>query len=37
MSYTSKEIVQPFWADSSSAASGRDPLAMQSSSVVIHT
>ncbi|MCC7150196.1 MAG: hypothetical protein IT216_13320, partial [Saprospiraceae bacterium] len=37
MPYTSEEIVSPFWADYSSEASGRDPLAIQNSSVVIYT
>jgi len=37
MAYTTEEIVEPFWAESSSAASGRDPLAIQNSSVVIYT
>lgn len=37
MAYTTGEIVEPFWAEYSSAASGRDPLAIQNSSVVIYT
>lgn len=37
MPYTTEEIVEPFWAEFSSAASGRDPLAIQNSSVVIYT
>jgi hypothetical protein len=37
MPYTNEEIVQPFWAEYSSTASGRDPLAIQNSSVVIYT
>lgn len=37
MAFTSEEIVEPFWAEFSSAASGRDPLAIQNSSVVIYT
>jgi len=35
--YRPEEIVEPFWAEYSSAASGRDPLAIQNSSVVIYT
>ena len=35
MSFTANETVEPFWAEFSSAASGRDPLAIQNSSVVI--
>jgi len=37
MAYSSSEIVEPFWAEYSSAASGRDPLAIQNSSVTIYT
>lgn len=37
MLYTNDEIVEPFWAEYSSEASGRDPLAIQNSSVVIYT
>jgi hypothetical protein len=37
MAYTTEERVEPFWAEFSSAASGRDPLAIQNSSVVIYT
>ena len=37
MPYTNEEIVTPFWAEYSSEASGRDPLAIQNSSVVIYT
>jgi hypothetical protein len=37
MAYTTEERVEPFWAEYSSAASGRDPLAIQNSSVVIYT
>src|SRR4030042_116140 len=37
MSFTTEEIVEPFWGEFSSAASGRDPLAIQNSSVVIYT
>jgi hypothetical protein len=37
MPYTNEEIVEPFWAEYASAASGRDPLAIQNSSVVIYT
>jgi len=31
-----KESVEPFWAEYSTEASGRDPLAIQNSSVVIY-
>jgi hypothetical protein len=37
MSFTTEEKIEPFWAEFSSAASGRDPLAIQNSSVVIYT
>lgn len=37
MAYNPEEIVQPFWSEFSSTASGRDPLAIQNSSVVIYT
>lgn len=37
MAYTIEEAVEPFWAEFSSAASGRDPLAIQNSSVVIYS
>jgi hypothetical protein len=37
MLYTTEEKIEPFWAEFSSAASGRDPLAIQNSSVVIYT
>jgi hypothetical protein len=37
MAYTTEDIIEPFWAEFSSAASGRDPLAIQNSSVVIYT
>jgi len=37
MSYTNEEIAEPFWAEYASNASGRDPLAIQNSSVVIYT
>ena len=37
MAYSSEEIIEPFWADYASDASGRDPLAIQNSSVVIYT
>lgn len=37
MAYTTEETIEPFWAEFSSAASGRDPLAIQNSSVVIYT
>jgi hypothetical protein len=37
MVYNNEEITEPFWADYPSSASGRDPLAIQNSSVVIYT
>jgi len=37
MSYNKEELIEPFWAEYSSEASGRDPLAIQNSSVVIYT
>jgi len=37
MAYSSEEIVEPFWAEFSTAAKGRDPLAIQNSSVVIYS
>jgi predicted transcriptional regulator len=37
MAYNTSETIEPFWAEFSSAASGRDPLAIQNSSVVIYT
>lgn len=37
MPYTHEETVEPFWAEYASEASGRDPLAIQNSSVVIYT
>lgn len=37
MAYNSEELIEPFWAEYSSEASGRDPLAIQNSSVVIYT
>ena len=37
MVYNNEEITEPFWADYPSSASGRDPLAVQNSSVVIYT
>lgn len=37
MPYTNEENVEPFWAEYASEASGRDPLAIQNSSVVIYT
>lgn len=37
MPYTTEEIVQPFWAEYSNTAGGRDPLAIQNSSVVIYS
>lgn len=36
MTYTTVEIIEPFWAENSTERSGRDPLAMQNSSVVIY-
>ncbi len=37
MAYTTEETIEPFWAEYATAASGRDPLAIQNSSVVIYT
>lgn len=37
MAYTIEETIEPFWAEHASKASGRDPLAVQNSSVVIYT
>jgi len=37
MAFTTDEKTEPFWAEFSSSASGRDPLAIQNSSVVIYT
>jgi hypothetical protein len=37
MAYSIEEKIEPFWAEYSTAASGRDPLAIQNSSVVIYT
>jgi len=37
MSYNKEELTGPFWAEFPLAASGRDPLAIQNSSVVIYT
>ena len=37
MVFAADETVEPFWAEFSSTASGRDPLAIQNSSVVIYT
>lgn len=37
MAFTTNEKIEPFWAEFSSTASGRDPLAIQNSSVVIYT
>lgn len=37
MAYLKEETVEPFWAEYTSTASGRDPLAIQNSSVVIYT
>jgi len=34
--YSNKESVEPFWAEYPTEASGRDPLAIQNSSVVIY-
>lgn len=36
MAYTTDEIIEPFWAEYSKERSGRDPLAIQNSSVVIY-
>lgn len=36
MAYNTNEIIEPFWSEYSSEASGRDPLAIQNSSVVIY-
>jgi predicted transcriptional regulator len=35
--YNVEEVIEPFWAEYSSEASGRDPLAIQNSSVVIYS
>lgn len=37
MAYTASEQIEPFWAEYSSEAGGRDPLAIQYSSVVIYS
>lgn len=37
MPYNTEDITTPFWAEYSSEASGRDPLAIQNSSIVIYT
>jgi hypothetical protein len=37
MAYSKEELIEPFWAEYASEASGRDPLAIQNSSVVIYT
>jgi len=37
MTYRPEEIIEPFWSEFSSAASGRDPLSLQNSSVVIYS
>jgi len=37
MPYTNEDIIEPFWSEYSPEASGRDPLAIQNSSVVIYT
>jgi hypothetical protein len=37
MAYNVDEIMEPFWAEYSDETSGRDPLAIQNSSVVIYT
>lgn len=36
MPYTTEEAIETFWADHQGEASGRDPLAIQNSSVVIY-
>lgn len=36
MPYTTEDIIEPYWAEYSNEASGRDPLAIQNSSVVIY-
>lgn len=35
--FSPDEIIEPFWAEASGTAQGRDPLAIQNSSVVIYT
>lgn len=35
--YNTDDKVKPFWAEFSSTAGGRDPLAIQNSSVVIYS
>ena len=35
--FSSEESIEPFWAEYSGEASGRDPLAIQNSSVVIYS
>jgi hypothetical protein len=37
MSYSTEETIEPFWAEYSSEKSGRDPLAIQYSSVIIYS
>jgi len=37
MNYSNYDVIIPFWATSPTNASGRDPLAIQNSSVVIYT
>lgn len=37
MPFNSTEIIEPFWAEYSSEASGRDPLGIQYSSVIIYS
>jgi hypothetical protein len=37
MANTTEEKTEPFWAEFSFTATGRDPLAFQNSSVVIYT
>jgi hypothetical protein len=37
MIYSKEDVTEPFWAEFSAQASGRDPLAIQNSSVVIYT
>ncbi|SEM72848.1 hypothetical protein SAMN05192574_101619 [Mucilaginibacter gossypiicola] len=36
MIYQTEEFIEPFWAEFAGSASGRDPLAIQNSSVVIY-
>ena len=37
MSYSTDEIIEPFWAKHLTERSGRDPLAIQNSSIVIYS